>query len=128
MRQLFRLERIGDNWQAYRRASECDESRPLPIRDIINIERYGSRRLASWVARIYPGFRREFLRGNVDFSSADDLGERGIYCIYALEPGVYEVNECRALGRAQRYFLRVTEAIAKISRDEAAEWLSDHSA
>ncbi len=128
MTALLHLELIGDNWQAFRRASERGLTRPLSVRDIINIARYGNKGLVPWVARISPGGRRQFLHGVLDFSAGDSLGEHGIVRSYALEPGVYEVNECTGLGSARRYFVRVVGAVlVEIGREEVSAWQKSSS-
>lgn len=87
-----------------------------------------------WVARLfgfndYYGYDREFMRARWDYSNANSTGSRGIYALYALEPGVYEVNERISRKRQRRYFILVAETELhdaeywEITQEEVDEWL-----
>lgn len=78
-----------------------------------------------WVAQITGtdsryGLARRFLRGQVDYSGSNSVGSRGIVEVFALRPGIYEVNERLSWKRLRRYFLQVTEdgGKAEIGKDE----------
>jgi len=77
----------------------------------IELERVGGSR--PWVAEITGtdpqyGLRREFLDYTVDYSRKNSRGTRGIYQIYTLEDGVYEIKGGTAWGHIEkRRFCRV---------------------
>lgn len=83
-----------------------------------------------WVAKLLGlddkwGFKREFMRGQRDYSCAKMTGSRGIFVYYALEDGIYEVNERVSWKHVKRYFIRVENTeIMEISRKEVVECLS----
>ena len=84
-----------------------------------------------WVARITGpdpqyGLAREFQRGYADYSAASGTGGRGIWLLYALDDGVYEVNKRLSWKHTKRYFVRVQDGdIAEITREEVERWLQD---
>lgn len=127
----LRLEVIGEYYQwvaANRKNSKI--VRHLPLREEINIIRYGQRKFRPWVARLTGldnrfGFQREFLVGMRDYSRADARCFRGIFEYFSLFPGVYEINECIKPGQARRYFVRVEDAqIIEIGKEEVGHWLA----
>lgn len=132
MRAVLRLEVIGEPYHWLRRNRQnAPIKRVLPMREEINIIRYGRKALYPWVARLGPGrngFNRKFEAGTRDWSIARSNGNRGIYDYYALMPGIYEVNECVKLGQARRYFIRVEgEEYHEITREEVEQWLKSDS-
>lgn len=91
-----------------------------------------------WVARIhgfhdYYGYDREFMRARWDYSQANSTGSRGIYALYALEPGVYEINERISRKRQRRYFILVADTELhdaeywEITQEEVDEWLKENA-
>lgn len=80
-----------------------------------------------WVALItglHPTYRlkRIFLSGLTDFSRANARGSRGIYKIYELEDGLYEIFEPRGWSKKNRYFAHVEQGeLTKISAAKALE-------
>lgn len=88
----------------------------------IRMERIGSKE--SWVARItgtdeQHGFAREFLDGALDYSRANSVRSRGVYRVWQLDDGIYEIKEQRSWNRADRYFARVDgDTITKISVED----------
>jgi len=129
MRAVIRLEIIGEPYHWLRRnRANAPIKRVLPMREEINIIRYGQKRFYPWVARItgidQRGLTREFVESVRDWGSARSKGMRGIYEYFALLPGVYEVNECIKLGQARRYFIRVEDTeYTEIPREEVNQWL-----
>lgn len=129
MRAILKLEIIGDNYYAYKRALDSGEAQVVP-----QMEKYadmlGHDKKHPWVARVTGldrkyGFKREFLRGQKDYSQANSIGSRGVYVYYPLKPGIYEVHERVTWRRTRRYFVRVKDAeITEISREEVMEWLA----
>ena len=125
MRAVLRLEIIGDNYLQRNKLIE-EKSLPYPrmMREMINVIRYGQRRLRPWVARVTGlddrfGFAREFIIGMRDYSQANSIGSFGVYEYFALTPGIYEVNESVELGKTRRYFVRVQNGeIVEISANE----------
>lgn len=84
-----------------------------------------------WAARlngvtIGGKFRREFLRGQKDYSRANSIGSRGVYLHYSLPPGVYQVHEKTAWQNFRTYFL-LSQAgrTQEITRQEAVVWLKN---
>jgi hypothetical protein len=104
--------------------------RPPHWRDHLNAIRYGQKRLRPWVARIIAihadGFiERQFIHGVKDYSHANSIGSRGVYIHYALDPGLYEINERTDWLKARRWFGKVADgALSQISKQEAIEWLN----
>lgn len=85
-----------------------------------------------WVARLCGlddeyGFSREFMHGHRDYSNASGTGARGIFVYYALEPGIYEVNERTSWRHVDRYFIRVTETatVERITHEEVMQCLAN---
>lgn len=122
---VIKLELIGDNFFAYQRQAK-ERHRPT--------ERYseylGKDKSRPWVAHLIGldtqyGFKREFLKGQKDYSQANSVGSRGVYLYFPLKDGIYEVNERLTWKRARRYFIRVQNAqIVEIGRDEVLECLT----
>lgn len=109
MKALLKLEAIGYNvWQ---------QNRGLP-------KFMGSLPRRWWVARITGyderyGYKRDFLRGQVNFTNTNSNLSRGVYIEYFLDPGLYEVNEPVSWKNDIRYFARSTSGkIEKISKTE----------
>jgi hypothetical protein len=109
MRTVLKLECIGDNYIQHARLIEQGKARmPLHTRQFIPIIRYGQKRFRVWVAKIVDG-QREFVTGMRDYSLANSIGSRGVFEYFALDNGIYEVNECIELGKARRYFIQVKD-------------------
>jgi hypothetical protein len=83
-----------------------------------------------WVARIVGfddtyRYKREFQRGITSYQRANGTGSRGIFVHYALNNGIYEVNERVSWKNVKRYFIRVENAkITEITREELETCLS----
>lgn len=128
MLAVLALEIIGDNYYSYK----CDLANGS-ARENPRIEKYaemmGHDKTRPWVARIMGfdkkyGLKREFQRGQRDYSKANSIGSRGVYEYFALKPGIYEVHERVTWKRTRRYFARVESTeIIEISREEVEEWL-----
>lgn len=77
----------------------------------LEIERIGESRV--WVARITGtdpkfGLRREFVNGLVDKTRGNSCGSRGVYVLYNLPDGIYEVQGGQSwASRERRRFVRV---------------------
>jgi hypothetical protein len=73
-------------------------------------------------------WKREFLRGDKDYSQANSKGSRGVYMHYILEPGrVYEVRCRPSWGRVERYYCQVVEGeLHNVTPDEIPELLEQH--
>lgn len=123
MLTVLKLEIIGDNYYSYKRDLANGEAREIP-----RMERYaemmGRDKTRPWVARITGfdkkyGFKREFQRGQRDYSKANSIGSRGVYEYFALKSGIYEVHERPTWKRTRRYFIRVEGAeIMEVSHEE----------
>lgn len=109
------------------------------MRAVIKLERFdnvgyaqymGRDKSNCWVARLMGlderyGFKREFVRGQADWSCAKMTGSRGIFVYYALTTGLYEVNERVSWKHVRRYFIRVEDAqYSEISKDEVLKCLT----
>lgn len=96
MRAVLKLEQIGmDCGERYQSYLGRNKSKP-------------------WVARLTGldeqyGFSRQFMHAPCDYSRASGTGARGVYKYYALEPGIYEVNERTSWKSVRRYFIRVSD-------------------
>lgn len=84
-----------------------------------------------WVAEITGrdptfGLRRAFVRpAHTDYFMANSVGSRGVYHVYHLPPGVYEVSERTSWSARRRYFLRVGErGTSAITREDVDRWLA----
>lgn len=77
--------------------------------------------------RVFGQFHREFLSGQRDFTSANRSGSRGIFLYYALNPGLYEINDRVSWSSVRRYFVRVSEdgTLCEVSREEVIRCLSN---
>ena len=129
MRAVVRLEIVGDNYLQHLKLVEQGKAPQPHLRKYIQLLKYGRKKLRPWVARLRGlderyGFAREFIVGMRDYGLANSLGSRGVFEYFALESGLYEINECIKLGRARRYFIRVKDtAITEISREEVEQCL-----
>lgn len=129
MRAVLKLELIG--WNYHEAKHQGDTMGP-------RLKRYekimGFNQSSSWVARIYGlddkwGFKRKFVKAQVDFSEANSQGSRGIFAYYALESGIYEVNDRYRWRKVRRYFCKVIgKDIIEISKDEVLCLLNPISA
>lgn len=99
-----KLEIIEDNVPAFLR------SRPRPyVAEIVTI-----------------GFGRKFLRGWKDYSEANSIGSRGVYCYYRVESDrLYEVRQNKSWSRTVTYYLVIDKDGTRhhMGREEAKEWL-----
>jgi len=107
------------------------------MRAALKLEEFGSTaymgwdKSGPWVAKLVGfsdqyGYEREFMRFRRDFSAASSTGNRGIWRYYALEPGVYQVNERTSWKHVRRYFILVREdgTYQEINQSEANEWVT----
>lgn len=85
---------------------------------------------APWVAEIVGrgqfGFRREFLRPNIDRSASNSKGTRGVMYHWALKLNrVYEAYRRTSWSASERMFLRANAegTVDQISRKEVEAWL-----
>jgi hypothetical protein len=128
LRAALRLEYLGENIVAYNQLAQRQATAmhvPRAVRDLLE-----SGVARPWVARLVGldaryGFAREWVRGHWDYSHVNSTGSRGIYLIYALSPGLYEVNERTSWRRSRRFYLRVAEdaTLREISREEVRQCL-----
>ena len=94
----------------------------------------GRNKSKPWVARLIGldekfTFAREFVCGYTDYSRASGTGARGIYKLYTLDDGLYEVNERISWKHVKRYFVRARDGqIEQITREEVIECLNADSA
>jgi len=70
-------------------------------------------------------YKRVFVRGKKDYSSANSIGSRGIYRYFMLEENhVYEAFERTSWKSSRRYFCRAEQGdVIKMSEEEVLEWL-----
>lgn len=121
-----KLECIGDNINAELRALEELTSRACGAE---MARAMCAPKRQPWVARIVGtcerfGLRREFLRGDKDYSESNSIGSRGVYMHYDLCDGLYELNALESWGRSRRYFLLVIgDSSREVMKDEAVAWI-----
>lgn len=123
MRAVIKLELIADDyfWHTKHNLWEWD-------RQFAYIRRLGVDKSPSWIAKIYPGWKREYIRGIRDYSTANATGSRGIFEYFPLTEGVYEVNNRYKLNKVRRYYIIVIgETISEINRTEAEKWLEQNT-
>lgn len=126
MRAVLKLEIIGDNYYAARHKVPDKKRYQHKYERIL-----GADKTRPWVAAITGlderyGFRREFIRGQKDYSLANSVGSRGVYVYYPLKPGIYEVHERLTWKKTRRYFIRVEgEEMQEIDRKEVEAWLAN---
>jgi hypothetical protein len=131
MRAVLRIEAIGDNYIWMAKHKRGSTARKLHYKEEIAIIRYGRRELWPWVAGIAlieGKLERDFIEGYKDYTNANHDGSRGIFILYPLKPGVYEVNKSVRLGVPKRYFIRVLDGtITEITREEVLQCLTTTS-
>ncbi len=132
MKAVLRLELIGDD--SYSEMQLMRRQIAAAVGNNVARQMFeGMGKHRPWVARIVGtndrwGLQREFQRPQSnDYEEANSVGSRGVYALYILAPGMYEVHERKTWKRSERYFLRVTEDGEKeeITREEVLECLSD---
>lgn len=133
MRYVLKLEAIGDNYAAALKHGDLTMTEltgRMRMRREIDALRFGQKHLRPWVAKLTGldnkfGFMREFIKPQRDYSQANPVGNRGVFCYYPLKPGLYEVNERLTWKRTRRYFLRVNDdaTAVEINRDEVEQCL-----
>lgn len=103
MRAVIKLELVADNirWADKNGAMDKDFQKWLRM-----WRRLGSDKSFTWVKRVLPDGRREFVQGIRDYTQANRNGSTGIYCYYALPPGIYEINHRYKMNRVRRYFIK----------------------
>lgn len=117
MRYAIELEVVGDVYEQEARAIDRMQGGS------------GKGFRSSWVARLMSynaigGFDRRFIHGRKDYSRANSKGSRGVYLCYALEPGVYEINQLTSWSSSRRYFCMVDgESLHQLTKEEAVDVL-----
>lgn len=126
MKAVLRLELIGDNHIQRARAIKRGEAQmPQHIPRMVELVKHSQKRFIPWVAQITGlcdkyGLKREFIRGQRDYTLANSVGSRGVFCYYPLDPGVYEVNERLTWKKVRRYFIKVENTqVIEITKEEA---------
>lgn len=84
---------------------------------VLKIERIGNPRQGwrpAWVDHIVAlaphGLRKERISGHVDYTEANSVGSRGVYCYYFLEPGhLYHVSAPVSWCHVDQYFCVINE-------------------
>lgn len=70
-------------------------------------------------------FRKVYLHGYLDYSQANSAGSRGIYKLYFVPDGLYEVTSRITWRKVDHYFVRVVDgAQTRMTLQEAVECLS----
>ena len=124
MRAVLKLEQIGDDYFHAKRHNSWSFDKQLRY-----MSRLGVDKSSSWAARIIgvdsdDNLKREFLKGQRDYTEANSVGSRGIFTYYPLPDGIYEVNDRYHWCKVRRYFCRVIDAkIIEISKEEVMECL-----
>lgn len=79
----------------------------------------------AWVAKMLPGMRREFLDAQMDYSSANSVGSRGVYKHYFLDPdAVYDISEPTSWKRTHRRYCRFVDGKeVEMIEEDVEQWL-----
>ena len=127
MKVPYKLELIGDNI-----VQECRGFTGLlnGLADGLGDEVIGDVPFKQpWIARItgtdtHYGLQRVFLSGNKDYSQANSVGSRGVYCVYFLDSdSLYEVFERTSWRASRRFFLSTLNGrLTEIDKGDAHEW------
>lgn len=129
-RVVVKLEAIGDDAHQYKKLIRRGDIDPDFRRQLTPREHLRSQ---PWIARLTGldqqfKFKREFVRGQKDYSQANSVGSRGVYIYYALTSGIYEVNAPLSWSRTDRYFCRVKDGqIIRMTFEETLEWLQQNA-
>ena len=68
--------------------------------------------------------RRVYIHGYQDYSKANSKGSRGIYKLYFVDDGLYEVTERTSWKKVRQYYLLVANGQkTEINLEEALAWL-----
>jgi hypothetical protein len=119
LRAVIQLELIADDYFWHVRHKSWSFDKQLRY-----MRRLGHDKSPSWVARLHPGMKREYLHGVRDYSRANATGSRGIFELFVLRDGVYEINDRYHWNKVHHYYaLAEGETITEIGREEAAQWL-----
>lgn len=102
------------------------------IRDVFTV---GTMRQLPWVAQITGrdrkyGLKREFVRGQKDYTEANSVGSRGVFVLYILEKcRIYEVAKLTKWNKPERYFFRLDEdgIEVKLTGAEVAACLTENA-
>lgn len=75
------------------------------------------------LVRLFP------VRGTKDYSQANSVGSRGVFTIYLLKPGIYQIHELISWKRARLWWAKVANGqLTEIKLEEALQCLSIPSA
>ena len=126
MKAVLKLELFEDDFFWAQRKKAKMDPRVWEMR----MKRLGPDKSPSWVARVRGvsedglRFDRQFVNGTRDYSEANSIGSRGVFCYYPLGDGVYEVNDRYKWGKVRRYFLLVQDGQKReITKEEAIQCL-----
>ncbi len=74
------------------------------------------------------GLRKVYIHGYLDYSKANSKGSRGIYKLYFVDDGLYEVTERTAWRRVEQYYLLITNGQKnRMTLEEAIAWLETNA-
>lgn len=120
-RVMLKLEAIGDDIHACKKHVRRGDIDPETRRRFGAVKEMRSQ---AWVARLTGldpqyRFKREFVRGQKDYSQANSVGSRGVYIYYALPSGIYEVNAPLSWTKTDRYYCRVVgQTLTRLNYEE----------
>ncbi len=87
-------------------------------------------KVRDWVARIIGldeqfDFKREFLKGQIDYIEANDDGTKGVFLWYFLFEGqIYEINCPMTWKSADRYFCKILDGVpTRMTKEEVLKSL-----
>jgi hypothetical protein len=134
MRYVLKLEAIGDGYQSYLRNFDTIVMTTRASYKLTSWRMLKAYKLGGfvkiWVAEItgfHPRFKyeRKFCHYEKDYSGASSTGNRGIFHVYFLKPGLYEISRRYSWKTHRRYFAEVIddETIWERSEEEVIEWL-----
>ncbi len=127
----LKIELIGDDTRELLKLARMQADEVIPG---LGAKMIGFLPPRSWVAEVVGfddkyGFRRRFLRPNVDYSHANAQGSRGVFAYYNLGSGIYDVKAAISWRKSDRYYCRVEDdVLVTLSTGEVVEWLKNRSA
>ncbi len=107
MNAIIKLEVIGDDCHAYMWALNRGKIKYPKIREMCRAMKYGQTKYYPSVTCLENNGRNLIERMMKDYSHAKNLGFRGVFDWYTLEPGQYKIRQCIGLGMMQIKYITV---------------------
>ena len=121
---VVKLEQIADDFYWH------EQHGNLPFVEwLYHMKRLGSDKSQSWLAKLDENGNRDYISGLADYSKANSTGSRGIFMVYLLETGAYEINERISFRKVKHYFSIVENGVLReVTKGDALKWLKNTSA